>query len=98
MEINKILDGTHLTIELIGKLETTTAGKLEPECNDLPSEIDKLTIDMKQLKYISSAGLRVILKFQKKMGKQGTMEIKGASQIIMEVFDLTGFSSILTFI
>ena len=58
----------------------------------------ELTIDMQKLKYISSAGLRVLLSAQKVMNKQGKMTIKNANEDIMEVFDVTGFVDILNIV
>lgn len=96
MTLNKNLDGTKLTIEIIGRLDTTTAPILEEEIAKSVSEIKTLVLDFGQLEYISSAGLRVLLKSQKTMMKQGKMVITNASETIREVFELTGFMDILT--
>ena len=96
MEIAKIKNGEELTLELTGRLDTTTAPSLE---NVISEEIDGVTalvLEFSQLDYISSAGLRVLLAAQKQMNKQGSMVIKNANDDIKEVFDITGFADILT--
>ena len=96
MTLNKNQDGTKLTIEIIGRLDTSTAPQLEEEISKSVEEIKTLVLDFGQLEYISSAGLRVLLKSQKTMMKQGKMIIVNASETIREVFELTGFMDILT--
>jgi anti-sigma B factor antagonist len=96
MDIDKILEEDKLTIKLNGRLDTNTAPELEEELKkDLPNVTD-LVLDFEDLKYISSAGLRVVLSTQKIMNKQGTMAIENVNDLIMEIFEATGFSSILT--
>ncbi|OEC86318.1 MULTISPECIES: STAS domain-containing protein [Methanobacterium] len=96
MDIDKILEEDKLTIKLNGRLDTNTAPELEEELKkDLPDVTD-LVLDFEDLKYISSAGLRVVLSTQKIMNKQGTMVIENVNDLIMEIFEATGFSSILT--
>lgn len=97
MTITKKTDNELLTMELDGRLDTNTAPALELEINNsVTSEIKKLVLDFKELQYISSAGLRVLLAAQKKMNKQGCMIIKNANEMIMDVFHVTGFIDILT--
>jgi anti-anti-sigma factor len=98
MDIIKNLSGTNLTIALEGRLDTTTAPLLENELKSTIEGITSLLLDFKELKYLSSAGLRVILAAQKKMNKQGKMEITNVNSTIMEVFEITGFVDILTFV
>ena len=95
MQIKKELENNVLVLALEGRLDTVTAPELEREINDL-SGVRDLVIDMKNLEYISSAGLRVILKAQKTMNTQGSMTLKNVGESIMEVFEITGFSDILT--
>ena len=95
MLINKELKGTELTIALEGRLDTTTAPQLESELNETIDKLTKLVIDMEKLSYISSAGLRVLLKAQKIMNKQGSMLIKNVNQEIKDIFEVTGFNEIL---
>ena len=85
-----------LTLALEGRLDTTTAPQLEAQLQkELPGTA-KLTLDFAGLEYISSAGLRVLLMAQKVMNKQGTMAICNVNDTISEVFEITGFSDILT--
>ena len=96
MEINKKVNADELTVELVGRLDTTTAPDLEAELKDSLDGIKKLVFDMEKLEYISSAGLRVLLSNQKIMNKQGEMIIRNASEDVKEIFDVTGFCDILT--
>ena len=94
MLINKIANGSELTIALDGRLDTTTAPQLEKELGGL-NDVKELAIDMAKLSYISSAGLRVLLKTQKVMNKQGKMTVKNVNQEIKEIFEVTGFDELL---
>lgn len=96
MNIQKIITGTTLTVKLEGRLDTTTAPKLEAELKGSIDGLTGLVIDFEKLEYISSAGLRVLLAMQKIMNKQGEMIIKNVNETVMEVFEVTGFSDILT--
>ena len=96
MTIEKNLNGSSLTLALEGRLDTTTAPDLEKELKNSLDGITDLTLDMTNLDYISSAGLRVLLTAHKAMMKQGQMKVTNASDIVKEVFDVTGFSDILT--
>lgn len=95
MTITKKREGEKLTVELEGRLDTTTAPQLERELRNDMNKITELTFDFQNLAYISSAGLRVLLSVQKVMNKQGTMTIRGANEEIMEIFEVTGFIDIL---
>ncbi|MCH5201267.1 MAG: STAS domain-containing protein [Oscillospiraceae bacterium] len=95
MEINVKAQGSELEVSVAGRLDTTTAPKLEAELNNGMSGITALTLDFAELEYISSAGLRVLLAAQKAMNKQGTMVIRNVNETIMEVFEITGFIDIL---
>ena len=96
MKINKKQDGSKLVIALEGRLDTTTAPDLEKELKTSLDGVTDLTLDLTNLDYISSAGLRVLLSTHKTMMKQGQMKLTNASDIVKEVFDVTGFSDILT--
>lgn len=96
MIINKKLNGTALEISPEGRLDTTTAPELEQELKESLSDVTALTFDFSKLEYISSAGLRVLLSAQKTMSGKGTMTVKNVNEIVQEVFDVTGFSDILT--
>lgn len=96
MKIEKKQDGAELTIALEGRLDTMTAPQLDQELQGNLGGITKLTFDLAQLEYVSSAGLRVLLSAQKVMNKQGKMIVKNVNEQIMEVFEVTGFTDILT--
>ncbi|MCR5637051.1 MAG: STAS domain-containing protein [Clostridiales bacterium] len=96
MKLEKIANGSDLTVKIIGRLDTTTAPQLDSFLRDSLSGVTSLLLDFSQLEYLSSAGLRVLLATQKTMNKQGSMVIKNVNDTIMEVFDITGFVDILT--
>ncbi len=97
ININKVSLGTKLTLELDGVLDTNTAPELEKVIKESLRGVTKLIIDLSDLTYISSAGLRVLLYAHKTMMKSGEMVITNADDTIMEVFKLTGFSTMLNF-
>lgn len=96
MTIEKKINGEALTLIVSGRLDTQTAPELEKELDSVLSGLKELTFDFANLEYVSSAGLRVILKAQKAMNAQGSMKLTGVNDSIMEVFDITGFLDILT--
>ncbi|MCR5693801.1 MAG: STAS domain-containing protein [Clostridia bacterium] len=96
MKITKGQSGTALTVAVNGRIDTTTAPELEAVLGESLGGVEKLVLDLKELDYISSAGLRVLLSTQKKMNKQGEMIVKNVSESVNEVFEITGFSDILT--
>ena len=96
MTIEKKINGEAVTLVVSGRLDTQTAPELEKELDSALPGIRELTFDMTNLEYVSSAGLRVILKAQKAMNAQGSMKLTGVNDSIMEVFDITGFLDILT--
>ena len=96
MTIEKKINGEAITLIVSGRLDTQTAPELENELDAVLSGIKELTFDFTNLEYVSSAGLRVILKAQKAMNAQGSMKLTGVNDSIMEVFDITGFLDILT--
>lgn len=96
MTINKVAENDMLTIALEGRLDTTTAPQLEGELKTSLDGVKKLVFDFEKLDYISSAGLRVMLATQKIMNKQGEMVIRNVCADIQEVFEITGFTDILT--
>ena len=95
MEIIKKTDGTALTIAPEGRIDTVTAPELEKELSFIDGVTD-LTLDFANVEYISSAGLRVLLAAYKAMQGKGSMKITNINDIVREVFDVTGFSDILT--
>ena len=94
IEIKKNIEST--VIEIVGRLDTTTAPALDKTINEDIGETKNLILDVKGLEYISSAGLRVLLSAQKKMQQTGTMKVKNVGENIMEIFEMTGFADILT--
>jgi anti-sigma B factor antagonist len=96
MTIEKNLNGSELTVAIVGRLDTTTAPQLEAEFKQNISGVEKLVLDFSSLDYLSSAGLCVLLAAQKVMNKQGEMVIKNVNETINEIFEVTGFIDILT--
>ena len=96
MTIEKKQDGTMLTLSVKGRLDTTTSPQLEAELRQGLNGVSDLVFDFSDLEYISSAGLRVLLSAQKTMNTQGTMVIRKVNSVVMDVFEVTGFSDFLT--
>lgn len=96
MTIEKKAEGSALTITVEGRLDTMTAPNLEQELKNSLDGVTDLVLDFGKLEYISSAGLRVVLSAQKTMNRQGSMKIIHASEEVRDVFDITGFSDIMT--
>ena len=96
LKIEKKNEGTKDTIFLSGRLDTTTSPELEAFVEKELTDTQNLVFDLAELEYISSAGLRVILKVQKFMNKKGTMKLVHVSDVIEEIFEITGFTDILT--
>lgn len=96
MTIDKKIDGSELTLTLIGRLDTNTAPQLENELKASLGSVEILTLDFAGLDYLSSAGLRVLLAAQKIMNRQGRMVVRNVNETISEIFEVTGFCDILT--
>ena len=96
MTIQKNRNNDTLTLAVEGRLETTTAPALETVVKTELDGVKTLVMDFTKLEYISSAGLRVLLAAQKTMNKQGAMKVTGANEVVKEIFEITGFSEILT--
>ena len=96
LNIEKTQNGSELLVAVDGRIDTNTAPQLEAELKNQLEGIDKLVFDLEKLQYISSAGLRVLLSTQKVMMKQGKMILKKVPAEIMDIFEVTGFSDILT--
>ena len=96
MDITKHAEGKKLTLNVQGRLDTTTAPQLEKELTGSLPDVSELVLDFADLEYISSAGLRVLLSAQKVMNRQGSMIVRHVNEDIMDVFELTGFADILT--
>ena len=96
LDINKTVNGSELTVALKGRLDTLTAPQLEEELKADMENATELILDLADLEYVSSAALRVLLSAQKTMNTKGSMVLKNVSEEIREIFDVTGFSDILT--
>jgi len=96
MTIKKSLNNSELTVFVSGRRDTITAPQLESDLKDSIGGVTSLILDFSDLSYISSAGLRVLLSTQKQMLKQGKMVIRNVNEAINEVFEITGFTEILT--
>ena len=97
MTINKTLDGATLTMAIEGRIDTQTAPELEAVIKDSIEGVEQLVLDFAQVGYISSAGLRTVLAAQNWMdAKKGTMVIRNAAKVILNVFKVTGFDTFLT--
>ena len=96
MNIEKDCKGNVITLNVSGRLDTTTAPTLEAAVSETTGICEQLVLDFAGLEYISSAGLRVILKAQKIMAAKGGMKLLHVNETIMEIFEITGFSDILT--
>lgn len=96
MDIQKVKSGTNLTIAVAGRIDTTTAPELEAQIRQSLDGIEALYLDLAQVEYVSSAGLRVLLSLQKAMNKQGRMVVQNVGSTVMEVFEVTGFCDFLT--
>ena len=86
---------TETIIEVAGRLDTITAPALDKAINEDIGDVQHLVLDVKDMEYISSAGLRVLLGAQKKMQKIGSMKVINVCEDVMEVFEMTGFADIL---
>ncbi len=96
MNITKKVEGKTLTIALEGRLDTTTSPELSKELESSLDNIVHLVFDLEKLEYISSSGLRVLLSAQKTLNEYGRMTVKNVTEMVMEVFEITGFTDILT--
>ena len=96
MNIEKVCNNNESILKVSGRLDTTTAPSLEMIVTETVAACEYLVLDFAGLEYISSAGLRVILKAQKAMAAKGGMKLMHVNETIMEIFEITGFSDILT--
>ena len=96
LNINKTIGNGKAAFALEGRLDTVTAPELEQTLRESLDGVDELTLDFEKLEYISSAGLRVLLSAQKEMNRRGAMKLVHVNETVMEIFEVTGFSDILT--
>ena len=96
MNINQIKNENKLTLAIEGRIDTKTAPQLEKTLAEVLDGIKELTFDFTDVSYISSAGLRVLMSAQIRMNEQGRMTVIHANEDLMEIFEITGFTEILT--
>ncbi len=96
MNIQQKSDGSKLTLQIEGRIDTKTAPELETVIQTSLADVSELIIDLADTVYISSSGLRVLLIAQKQMNKQGEMSVIHVNNDLMEIFEVTGFTDILT--
>jgi len=97
LEITKVVNGDEMVVVLNGRLDTNTSKDLSSEVVAKLDDIKTLILDFKELSYISSAGLRVLLDATQTLNGRGEMRLRNVSRDTMDVFDLTGFSNVLKF-
>ena len=95
LTINKKIENKKAVLMLEGRLDTMTAPQMDAAVKEILPEITELILDFKDLEYISSAGLRILLSAHKAISIQGEMKICNVNETIMEIFEVTGFSGIL---
>lgn len=98
MEIKANKNSSTLELSIVGRIDTTTAPQLEAELKREIGGVTELLLDFSGVEYISSAGLRVLLSAQKVMNRQGKMVLSRVDEAVMEIFEVTGFSDILTIV
>ena len=96
LNVDKKLEDDKLTVTIEGRLDTITSPDLEAQINESIENVKELVLDFAKVEYISSSGLRVLLAEQKVMNKQGSMKVINVNDTIMEIFEVTGFTDILT--
>lgn len=96
MEIKKVSDGSALTVYIGGRIDAVTALELDKNLQATLANVIDLIVDLADVEYVSSAGLRILLKTQKRMDRQGSMKIRNVRENVREVLDMTGFSDFLT--
>ncbi len=95
LDIQKTVDGGNVTLALAGRLDTATSPELEAVLDEVLPEATDLVFDLAKLEFISSSGLRLILRAQKTMNTQGSMRLTHVCDAVMEIFDITGFMDFL---
>ena len=96
LNLTKTFENEKAVLALSGRLDTSSSPQLEEALSTLIPQVRELEFDFQDLAYISSAGLRVLLSAQKQMNQRGTMRLVHVSDTIMEIFEVTGFTDILT--
>ena len=96
LNINKTIENGEVTFKLEGRLDTSAAPELEAEVKNSLDGAKTPIMDFEKVEYISSAGLRVLLLAMKLMRSKGPMKVTHVNDLVKEVFDVTGFSDMLT--
>ena len=96
MKIISKRNGSTMEIALDGRLDTTTAPELEKEVRGKLAGITELVFDFSEVEYVSSAGLRIMMLAKKELKAGGIMKVRNANELILEVFEVTGFSDVVT--
>lgn len=96
LNVNKTIENGKATLTIEGRLDTVTAPELEQTMQEILPGLKELVLDFEKLDYISSTGLRILLSAQKAMNGQGSMKVCHVNDTVMEIFEVTGFSDILT--
>ena len=96
MDINTTIDGANATIALTGNLTVASAPDLEASLNSLPEDVTNVTLDLTDLEYVASAGLRIIVASEKSLReKGGSICLAHPNEEVMEILDITGLVDIL---
>ncbi len=90
-------DGSKLLVTITGRIDTVTAPALEEEIMDNIDGVTSLVLDFKNVNYVSSAGLRVLLTLYERMLATGEMKLINVKGVVNDVFEITGFDEILTY-
>ena len=96
MKVDKTIENGKAVFKLEGRLDSTTSPELEKEIMDVIGDLNELVLDLEDLEYTSSAGMRVLLSAQRIMNSQGSMKVINVRSEIMDIFEITGFNRILT--
>ena len=96
MKIDKTIENGKALFKLEGRLDSTTSPELEKELMEVIGDLTELVLDLEDLEYTSSAGMRVLLSAQRIMNGQGSMKVINVRKEIMDIFEITGFNMILT--
>ena len=96
MKVDKTIENGKAVFRLEWRLDSTTSPELEKEIMDVIGDLNELVLDLKDLEYTSSAGMRVLLSAQRIMNSQGSMKVINVRSEIMDIFEITGFNQILT--
>ena len=96
MKVDKTIENGKAVFRLEGRLDSTTSPELEKEIMDVIGDLNELVLDLKDLEYTSSAGMRVLLSAQRIMNSHGSMKVINVRSEIMDIFEITGFNQILT--